>query len=243
MRNPFIYSSWDWGLFKYVLHLSHGIQVAIGLQKSWLMFDFKNVVYYTIFWVSLCLIDLKGWQQVGLNSTSWPNSFYHWFWMHSLFSSQHHGVTVKAVDIIMVPPGLLGIHTQSLTVHHLIQDLWGREKMKKVKRWGKVRRSMEWIQNIECSGGRKEMKEKEQEGAEKNEIDIDIYCNRKWEQWGNERQKEQWRKRMTKEESNKKVASGEHAFSSYDRPVWDTVRIKDMAEESFSKFFTRDLLF
>lgn len=48
---------------------------------------------------------------------------------------------------------------------------------------------------------------------------------------------------MTKEESNKKVASGEHAFSSYDHPVWDTIRIKDMAEESFSEFFTRDILF
>lgn len=57
------------------------------------------------------------------------------------------------------------------------------------------------------------------------------------------RDREQWRKRMTKEECNKKVASGEHAFSSYDHPVWDTVGIKDMAEESFSKFLTRDPLF
>lgn len=47
---------------------------------------------------------------------------------------------------------------------------------------------------------------------------------------------------MTKEECNKKVASGEHAFSSYDHPVWDTVGIKDVAEESFSEFLTRDPL-
>lgn len=45
---------------------------------------------------------------------------------------------------------------------------------------------------------------------------------------------------MSKEEGNKKVAPGEHAFPSYDHPVWDTVGIKDMEEESFSKFFTRD---
>lgn len=48
---------------------------------------------------------------------------------------------------------------------------------------------------------------------------------------------------MTKEKCNKKVASGEHAFSSYDHPVWDTVGIKDMAEEPFSKFLTREPLF
>lgn len=48
---------------------------------------------------------------------------------------------------------------------------------------------------------------------------------------------------MTKEECNKKVASGEHAFFIYDHRVWDTVGIEDMAEESFSKSLTGDLLF
>lgn len=31
---------------------------------------------------------------------------------------------------------------------------------------------------------------------------------------------------MTKEKCTKKVVSGEHAVSSYDHPVWDTVGIK-----------------
>lgn len=40
----------------------------------------------------------------------------------------------------------------------------------------------------------------------------------------------------------KRVASGEAAFHSYDLPVWETVRTKDMAEDSFSEFFTGDPL-
>lgn len=37
---------------------------------------------------------------------------------------QHHGVAVETVDVVMAPPGLLGVHAQGLTVHHLVQDFW-----------------------------------------------------------------------------------------------------------------------
>lgn len=46
---------------------------------------------------------------------------------NSLLGGQHHGVAVQAVHVVVVPPGLLGVHAQGLAVHHLVQDLW-REK-------------------------------------------------------------------------------------------------------------------
>lgn len=96
-------------------------------------------------WVCQSLIALEGWQQFGVDSTSSPNSL----WIHSLFSSQHHRVAIQTVDIIVVSPRLLGIHAQSLTVHHLIQNLCGERKYGE----GKESRG---IQNRECSDGRRE---------------------------------------------------------------------------------------
>lgn len=50
--------------------------------------------------------------------------------VYSLLSSQDHRVAIQTVDIIVVAPGLLGIHTQSLTVHEVIQNFWGREQIR-----------------------------------------------------------------------------------------------------------------
>lgn len=47
---------------------------------------------------------------------------------NSLLGGQHHGVAVQAVHVVVVPPGLLGVHAQGLAVHHLVQDLWWGEK-------------------------------------------------------------------------------------------------------------------
>lgn len=54
--------------------------------------------------------------------------------LHLLFSGQHHRVAIQTVDIIVVPPLLLGIHAEGLTVHHLIQNLCGKGKDKQSKR-------------------------------------------------------------------------------------------------------------
>lgn len=43
---------------------------------------------------------------------------------NSLLGGQHHGVAVQAVHVVVVPPGLLGVHAQGLAVHHLVQDPW-----------------------------------------------------------------------------------------------------------------------
>lgn len=47
---------------------------------------------------------------------------------NSLLGGQHHGVAVQAVHVVVVPPGLLGVHAQGLAVHHLVQDLWWEEE-------------------------------------------------------------------------------------------------------------------
>lgn len=56
--------------------------------------------------------------------------------MHLLFRSQHHRIAIKTVDIVMVPPCLLGIHTQGLAVHQLIKNLWGTEEMEVIEKEG-----------------------------------------------------------------------------------------------------------
>lgn len=76
----------------------------------------------------------------------------------------------------MVPPGLLGVHTQSLTVHHLVENLWGRENNDGGE---------EMVQGERMCGAeyKKPGAEKEGEhwgrkrknGTKKNERDIDIY--------------------------------------------------------------------
>lgn len=40
--------------------------------------------------------------------------------LSSPLRGQHHGVAVETVDVVVAPPLLLGVHTQSLAVHNLI---------------------------------------------------------------------------------------------------------------------------
>lgn len=69
-----------------------------------------------------------------------PHSFQsHWEEQHakcktkclcsiSPLRGQHHRIPIETVDVIMAPPRLLGIHTQGLAVHHLVQNLWSKSK-------------------------------------------------------------------------------------------------------------------
>lgn len=64
-----------------------------------------------------------------------------WLWSRllSLFSCQDHWVAIKTVDVVVVPPGLLGIHAQSFAVHEVIQNSWGWEGKQRwcKRRWGR----------------------------------------------------------------------------------------------------------
>lgn len=150
------------------------------------------------------------WHEMYLRvAASWPKSCNNELWMHLLLSRQHHRVAVQTVDIIVVSPCLLGIHTQGLAIHHLIQDLWRKEKMKGVKWWSS---GTKWIQSTASSEGKTGRKK---EWARLwSTLQEEAGAVRKWEA-------EKWKKRMTKEKCNKKVASGEPAFSCYDPSIWD----------------------
>jgi len=121
----------------------------------------------------------------------------------------------------VAPPGLHGIHTQCLTVHHLINDPCGRKGRKKMKEKYGVN-----------------TKYRVRKGTYRMTITSAV---EKGEQRGNERRKSSRAREWLRWIAIKKNHQGsKHAFSCYNHAVWCTVGINDMAEESFSQFITRE---